>query len=94
MHGSAPPIPKLAITVDAEVAEGIVAAAAREGKSVSAWITEATRERLAIEDGLRAVAEWEAEHGAFTEDELAAADAWIEAATAPVPATGTRRKKK
>jgi hypothetical protein len=34
----------------------------------------AAENALAIEDGLAAVAEWEAEHGELTEDELAAAD--------------------
>lgn len=36
-------------------------------------MTDAARRALLIEDGLAAVAEWEAEHGAFTEAELAAA---------------------
>jgi hypothetical protein len=38
--------------------------------SVSAWITEAARRSLRIGDGLAAVAEWETEHGAFTDQEL------------------------
>lgn len=65
------PSPKLAITVDPEVHAGILAAAAEDGTSVSAWITAAARRALLVRDGLRAVAEWEAEHGAFTEAELA-----------------------
>ncbi len=36
-HGN--PSPKLAITVDPEIHENILAAAAREGISVSAWMT-------------------------------------------------------
>jgi len=36
-------------------------------------MTEAARRALKIRDGLAAVGEWEAEHGAFTEQELAAA---------------------
>jgi hypothetical protein len=67
------PSPKLAITVDPDVYDGVVEAAAQAGKSVSAWITAAAREALLIEDGLRAVAEWEAEHGELTDDELRAA---------------------
>ncbi|MEA3215691.1 MAG: hypothetical protein QOJ19_1847 [Acidimicrobiia bacterium] len=38
--------------------------------SVSAWMTAAARQALLVEDGLRAVAEWEAEHGALTAEEL------------------------
>ena len=67
------PSPKLAITVDPDVYDGVLAAAAQAGKSVSAWITAAAREALLIEDGLRAVAEWEQENGAFTDEELRAA---------------------
>jgi hypothetical protein len=71
------PSPKLAITVDPDVYDGVVAAAAQRGKSVSAWITAAAREALLIEDGLRAVAEWEADHGKLTDEELRAARARV-----------------
>jgi hypothetical protein len=64
------PSPKLAITVDAEVHERVLAAAADEGVSVSAWMTAAARRALLVPDGLRAVAEWEEEHGELTEAEL------------------------
>jgi len=67
------PSPKLAITVDPDVHAQIIAAAAAEGLSVSAWMTAAARRALIVRDGLAAVAEWEAEHGAFTREELEAA---------------------
>lgn len=67
------PSPKLAITVDPDVHEGVVAAATEEGVSVSAWMTSAARRALLIRDGLQAIAEWEGEHGAFSDAELAAA---------------------
>ena len=67
------PSPKLAITVDAEVHERVVAAAAEEGLSVSAWMTAAARRALLVRDGLAAVAEWEQENGALTEGEIEAA---------------------
>lgn len=67
------PSPKLAITVDPDVHEGIVRAAAEEGVSVSAWMTEAARRALLVRDGLRAVDEWEAEHGPLTDEEMDAA---------------------
>jgi hypothetical protein len=67
------PSPKLAITVDAEVHEGVLAAAADDGVSVSAWMTEAARRALLVRDGLAAVSEWEEEHGKFTESELVVA---------------------
>jgi hypothetical protein len=67
------PSPKLAITVDAGVHEQVLAAASEEGVSVSAWMTEAARRALLLRDGLRAVSEWEQEHGHLTADELDAA---------------------
>lgn len=67
------PSPKLAITVDPEVHARVVAAAEAEGVSVSAWMTAAARRALRLREGLIAVAEWEAEHGALTPEELDAA---------------------
>lgn len=67
------PSPKLAITVDPDVYEGVVAAAAEAGLSVSAWMTTAARRALLVKDGLAAVAEWEREHGSFSEPELESA---------------------
>ena len=67
------PSPKLAITVDPDIHRRVIAAAADEGVSVSAWMTDAAGRALLVRDGLQAVAEWEAEQGAFTEVELAAA---------------------
>jgi hypothetical protein len=81
------PSPKLAITVDPDVHERVLAAAAEEGISISAWMTTAARRMLLVQDGLVAVAEWEKIHGTFSEDELLAARRRI--ATELVP----KRKK-
>lgn len=67
------PSPKLAITVDPDVHDQVLVAAKAEGLSISAWMTNAARRALLVRDGLAAVAEFEAEHGAFSEAELAAA---------------------
>jgi hypothetical protein len=67
------PSPKLAITVAPDVHAQVVAAAAAEGVSVSAWMTAAARRALRLREGLASVAEWEAEQGALTSDELDAA---------------------
>ena len=67
------PSPKVAITVDPEVYAQVIAAAEAEGVSVSAWMTAAARRELRLRDGLAAVAEWEAEHGPLTDEELTAA---------------------
>ena len=85
------PSPKLTITVDADVHGRVLDAAAAEGLSVSAWMTSAARRALLVRDGLAAVAEWEAEHGAFTEDELRAAHRRV---ATQVGATTARAKKR
>ena len=71
---------KLSVALDGAVAHGAATSAKREGVSLSAWLDRAAREALAIEDGLRAVAEWEARHGALTPAELASADAILDRA--------------
>ena len=64
------PSPKLAMTIDPDVHRNILAAAARDRVSVSAWMTVAAREALQRRAGLAAVARWEKEHGCFTTDEM------------------------
>lgn len=75
------PVRKLSVAIDEEVAAAAAAAATRHGMSLSAWLTKAASNALAIEEGLAAVASWEAEHGALTADELAAADAVLDRRT-------------
>jgi hypothetical protein len=67
------PSPKLAITVDPDVHDQVLVAAKDEGLSVSAWMTNAARRALLVRSGLQGVAEWEADNGALSEEELAAA---------------------
>ncbi len=81
------PAVKLAITVDADVHAKVLDAAEAEGTSVSAWMTEAARRALLVRDGLAAVADWEAEHGALTRKELEEARVRVSARTP------TRRKR-
>jgi hypothetical protein len=67
------PSPKIAITIEPDVHQKVLAAAARDGLSVSAWMTTAAREALLRRAGLAAVAQWEKEHGVFSEEEMAEA---------------------
>ncbi len=85
------PSPKLAITIAPDVHERVVAAAAHRGVSVSAWMTDAARLALKVRDGLAAVAEWEAEHGALTEAELKAARQRLASSRRPRRAVRRRR---
>ena len=64
------PSPKLAITIDPDVHENVLSAAARDGVSVSAWMTMAALEALLRRAGLAAVALWEKQHGRFTTEEM------------------------
>ena len=51
--------------------------------SYSAWITQTARKEFIIRAGLEAVSQYEAEHGPFTPDEIAGADAWATRVTQP-----------
>ena len=64
------PSPKLAITVDPDIHKNILAAATRDGVSVSAWMTVAAREALQRRAGLAAVVQWEKQHGRLTPEEM------------------------
>ena len=64
------PSPKLAITIDPAIHKSVIEAAARQGVSVSAWMTVAAREALRRRAGLDAVALWEKQHGPFSAEEM------------------------
>jgi hypothetical protein len=64
------------VSVPAGLDERIAAAAEAEGLTVSAWLVRSAERELTVRAGLAAVADWEAEHGAFTENEKAEARAW------------------
>jgi len=67
------PVKKLSIALEEGVAARVAESAERHGLSLSAWVN-----ALALEDGLAAVAEWQAEHGELSAEELAAADAVLD----------------
>ena len=63
-------VERVTISVDTELAEAVRQAARDDAQNLSAWLVDAARRRLAAR-GLRDVlAEWEAEHGAFSDSEL------------------------
>lgn len=64
------PSPKLAITIAPDIHEDILAAAARDKVSVSAWMTNAAREALRRRAGLAAIEFWEKQHGRLTAKEM------------------------
>jgi hypothetical protein len=89
--GRGSPAVKLAITVAKDVHTEVLRAATAEHVSISAWMTRAARRALQIQDGLVAVAEWEADQGAFSAQELAAARARVGAGSTRT--SGRRRAR-
>jgi len=72
-------VERVTVSVESELAEAIRQAADADAQNLSAWLVEAARRRLASR-GLRDVmAEWEDEHGHFTDEELAVARARLQA---------------
>jgi predicted Ser/Thr protein kinase len=71
-------VERLTVSIESELAIAVREAADADEQNVSAWLAGAARRRLASR-GLRdVVAAWEREHGAFSDDELAAARALID----------------
>jgi hypothetical protein len=61
---------RITISIDKQLAESLRRAAGEDDANVSAWVSDAI-ERSLNSRGLRAVvAQWEAEYGAFTPEEL------------------------
>jgi post-segregation antitoxin (ccd killing protein) len=62
---------KVTITLPEELVEAISAAAREAGVPVSRLVASATERELRLREGRKLIAEWQAEHGAFTAEELA-----------------------
>lgn len=73
---------KVTITLAEELVDAISEVAREDGVPVSRLIAGATERELRLRAGRRLIAEWQAEHGAFTPEELAAARAEMAAADA------------
>ncbi len=78
------PVQKVSVSLDEQVLAAAKQSAERRGMSLSAWLNKVSESALetegSLEDGLAAVAEWEAEHGPLSEEDLAAASAVLDAA--------------
>ena len=66
-------MPRLTITLPADLVEDVRARA--EHGNISSWIAQAVAERLSRERLAAAIAEYEAEAGAITDEDIAAARA-------------------
>jgi hypothetical protein len=71
-------VERLTVSIESELAIAVREAAEADEQNVSAWLADAARRQLANR-GLRdVVAEWERDHGAFSDEELAAARALVD----------------
>jgi hypothetical protein len=66
-------VDRLSITMDPKLGAAVRRAAKRAKMSVSAWISEASADRVRNELLGQALAEWEADQGPFDAEELGAA---------------------
>jgi hypothetical protein len=73
---------KVTITLPEELVEALGSAAREDGVPLSRLVASAAESELRRRAGRQLVAEWQAEHGAFTLEELAAARAEMAAADA------------
>jgi hypothetical protein len=69
---------KLSVALEESVAAQAADAAQRRGVSLSAWLNAAAERALLIERGLAGIAEWEAEQGELSVEELAWADSVLD----------------
>jgi hypothetical protein len=63
-------VDRFSVTMPPDLGEGVRQAAARQGTSVSTWLTEAAADKLRNELLGTALDQWEEEDGPFTQDEL------------------------
>jgi hypothetical protein len=70
-------VTKRSVSLADEVAKAVEAAAHEDGVSFSAWLSSAAERQLRVRQGLRGVADWEAEAGALTAEEIAAGEALL-----------------
>ena len=73
--------------------EQIEAAAQQAGMTYSGWLAATARKEFIIQTGLKAVKEFERDHGAFTADELAEAERWADATAKRAKRSGGRQRK-
>ena len=66
-------VDKMSVSFDPELGEAIRVAAKRGGGSLSGWLADAAATKLRAESFAEFLAEYEAKHGAFTDEEMAEA---------------------
>ena len=85
---------KRSISIPPDLDAEIAAAAAQAGMSYSAWLADTARKEFTIRAGLAAVGQFEADHGAFTPEELSAAEEWAATAVNRARRTGSSIRRR
>jgi len=85
-------VDRLSITMDSALGDAARKAAKRANLSVSAWIAEATADRLRHEALKEALIQWQCDDGAFTPSEFAAAAKALNSTTARATRSATSRR--
>ncbi len=67
-------VDKLSISIDPDLGDAVREAAGRSGMAVSAWLADAARRKLREQALTEFLAEWQAEHGDLTAEEIARAE--------------------
>ena len=80
VYGESMAVKKVTVTLPEELVEALGSAAREDGVPLSRLVASAAESELRRRVGRRLVADWQAEHGAFTVEELTAARAEMAAA--------------
>ena len=80
---------KRSISIPPDLDASIEEAAKAAGTTYSGWLATTARKELTLCAGLAAVAAYERDEGAFSEDEIAEAEAWARDAVARGRRSGT-----
>jgi hypothetical protein len=67
-------VDKLSISFEPELGDAVRSAAAQAGKPVSSWLAEAAASKLRAEALAEFLADWQAEHGVLTSEEVGRAE--------------------
>jgi len=78
-------VDKLSISFDPALGDAVRDSARHRGSSISAWLADAAAAKLRAEALADYLDRWEAEHGALTSEELAAAAAELGTHQAAAP---------
>jgi len=82
-------VDRLSVTMAPEIGTAVREAAAREGTSVSTWLTEAAAQRLRNDLLGFALDQWEAEDGPFSDKELNTAAAVLSSLSLKGPSSAS-----